>query len=151
MEEIKITDLHESTIDSIKKTSEFFVYEEGCCHRNSLELYKGDVIDTLFCKIGYTITSRSIVEGFAVVIDDSIVFPHIWNSFSIKKGDKTSEEYIDISKSLFFNDKSVRYFKTKSYDVDTLERNNENRSVFSVETKEMAQDYATKNELLYKE
>jgi hypothetical protein len=151
MEEIKITELHESTIESIKKTSEFFVYEEGCCHRNSLEIYTGDIIDSLFSKIGYTITSRSIVEGFAVVIDDNIVFPHIWNAFSISKDDVVSTEYIDISKSLFFNEKIVRYFKIKNYDVDTLERNNENGSVFSIETKEIAKQFASENDLKYKE
>ena len=149
MEEIKITELNELTIDSIKQTSDFFVYEEGHCHRNSLEIYTGDIIDSLFDKIGYTITSRSIVEGFAVIDDN--VFPHIWNAFSISKDDVVSTEYIDISKSLFFNDKIVRYFKTKSYDVETLERNNENGSVFSVETKEMAQKFASENYLNYKE
>lgn len=149
MEEIKITELNEATIKSIKKSTDFFRYEEKSCHRNSLELSKGEIMDFLFEKLGYTIISRSVVEGFAVI--EKVVFPHIWNSFSIKKGDETREENIDISKSLFFNDKIVRYFKIKSYDVDTLERNNENGSVFSEETKEIAKQFVSENDLKYKE
>jgi len=148
MEEIYISGLNDRTIESIKNSPEILRYQENHCHRNSLELYKGDIMDCLYDQIGYTIINRSIVEGFAVI--DDIVFPHIWNAFSISKDDVDSTEYIDISKALFFNDKIVRYFKTKSYDVDTLERNNENRSVFSVETKEMAQKFASENYLNYK-
>ena len=99
MEEIKITEFLEPTIESIKKTPEFFKYEEGKCHRNSMELYKGDIMDSLFSELEYTITNRSIVEGFAII--DGIVFPHIWNCFIICKGNNEQIEYIDISKSLF--------------------------------------------------
>ena len=38
-----------------------------------------------------------------------------------------------------------------SYDVETLERNNDNGCVFSEETKKMAKQYASDNGLEYKE
>ena len=149
MEEIEITEFPEPTIESIKKSSEFYKYEEGQCHRNSLELCNGDIMDSLFGQMEYTITNRSIVEGFAII--DGDVFPHIWNYFTICKDNDIRMEYIDITKSLFFNDKSVRYFKMANYDVETLERNNDNGCVFSEETKKMAKQYASDNGLEYKE
>lgn len=72
MNEIKISGLNDKAIESIKQSSDFFRYQKGQCHRNALELYEGKIMDNLYDQIGYTIISRSIVEGFAII--DGIVF-----------------------------------------------------------------------------
>lgn len=149
MEEIYMSGLNDRTIESIKKSPDILRYQESHCHRNSLELYNGDIMDNLNGQIGYTIINRSIVEGFAII--ENIVFPHIWNCFTIRKNDDIQKEYIDITKALFFNDKSARYFETEQYNSDVLERNNANGCVFSDDTKIIAEQYAFDNNLEYRE
>lgn len=149
MEEIYISGLNEKTIESIKQSPDILKYQVGHCHRNSMELCNGVIMDNLYSQIGYTIINRSIVEGFALI--DDIVFPHIWNCFSIKNKDGVQKEYYDITKTLYFNDKSVRYFEITHYNSEILERNNKKGSVFSDETKKIAKQYALENNYKYKE